>query len=145
MKLKLTIEPRPVSTWGITLANRLDKKEWDEIRHKVYFEANYACQICGRTDSKLFCHEVWRFDDRRRIQQLAGFECLCEPCSDVKHFGRSSQVYGGAYQKKLTEHWCRVNGKTRADFERHLAEIRTINRKRADKQYIVKVGRRVLV
>ncbi len=144
MRLKLAIEPRPASTWGITLANLLPKKEWDEIRRQVYWEADYECVICGSNSSKLHAHEVWTFDDKKHIQRLVNIECLCRLCHDVKHFGRSSQVYPKDYQRKLIEHWCKVNKKTRADFQRHLAEVREINKKRANHYYIVKVGRRIL-
>ena len=144
MRLKLAIEPRPASTWGVTLANLLPPSEWNEIRHRVYWEADYECVVCGSKNGKLFCHEVWTFDDREKIQRLGGFECCCQLCSDVHHFGRSSQVYPKDYQQKLITHWCKVNKKTRADFGEHLAEIRAINRKRANHYYIVKIGRHVL-
>ena len=145
MKLKLAIEPRPSSTWGITLANLLPKKEWDEIRFDCYREADYQCEICENVNDKLHCHEVWGFDDRKKIQKLLTIICLCILCHDVKHFGRSSQVYDKKRVEKLIIHWCKVNDKTKADFQKHLAEIRIINRKRADKYYIVKVGRRTLI
>jgi len=145
VRLKLKIEPRPVSTWGITLANRLPRKEWDDIRQQVYREADYTCRVCGTNTSKLHCHELWIFDDRRRIQRLVGFQCLCELCHDVKHFGRSKQVYSRKYVDKLVRHWCKVNKKTRRDFNIYEKKILELNRKRADRQYIVKVGRRVLV
>jgi len=145
VRLKLRMEPRPISTWGITLASRLDRKEWDGIRQKVYKDAGYKCEICGSGDSQLHCHEKWSFDDRKRIQRLVGFECLCRKCHDVKHFGRSQEVYGKEYVEKLKEHWCKVNKKGMVDFRRHEAEIHQISRKRVDRQYIVKVGRRILV
>ena len=144
MKLKLQIEPRPASTWGITLANLLPRREWDEVRHRSYKEANYQCEICENADDKLNCHEVWGFDDRKKIQKLLTILCLCVLCHDVKHFGRSSQVYDKKYQEKLIKHWCKVNSKTKMDFQKHLAEIRMINKKRAGKLYVVKVGRGTL-
>lgn len=144
MRLKLTIEPRPVSTWGITLASRLSKSEWDEIRSGVYRDADYKCQICSSNSGPLHAHEVWRFEDRKRIQRLVGFLCLCRLCHDVKHFGRSSEVYKRDYIEKLISHWCQVNGKTRGDFQVYLQIIFEQNKRRADKFYIVKVGRRIL-
>lgn len=144
MKLKLAIEPRPSSTWGLTLANLLPKKEWDKIRSQSYREADYQCEICENVNDQLHCHEVWRFDDKKKIQRLATVLCLCRLCHDVKHFGRSSQVYPKDYVQKLIRHWCKVNEKTRADFEKHLTEIKLMSRKRANHYYVVKAGRRVL-
>jgi hypothetical protein len=144
VRLKLEIEPRPSSTWGITLANRLPYTEWKEISDEVKLKADYTCEICGSVNGVMHCHEVWKFDDRSKIQHLAGCLCLCVRCHDVKHFGRSTQVYKHDYQEKLIEHWCRVNRASRDEFKLHLASIRSINIKRADKHYIVKVGRRIL-
>lgn len=144
MKLVLQIEPRPSSTWGITLATLLPKKEWDQIRHECYRIADYECVICGSTEGPLHAHEVWGFDDRRKIQKLVDVECLCKRCHDVKHFGRSTMVYSRNYQAELIAHWCKVNSKTRQNFEAHLAEIKEMSRKRANYYYIVKVGRNQL-
>lgn len=144
MKLKLEIEPRPISTWGITLANRLEKKEWDEIRHEVYRDAGYACEICGNTNDKLHCHEQWVLDDRKLVQRLVGFECCCELCHDVHHMGRSREVYPKDYVEQLVKHWCKANKKTEKDFRLYEAKIFEMNKKRANKFYIVKVGRKIL-
>jgi len=144
-RLKLAIEPKPISTWGITLASRLSRKEWDDIRTKCYRLADYTCQVCGAAGGKLHCHECWNFDDKKNIQRLASFQCLCELCHDVKHFGRSSQVYDKAYVGKLASHWCKVNKMTEQDFRDYEIQIRQMNKKRADKFYVVKVGRKTLV
>lgn len=145
MRLKLRIEPIPISTWGISLANRLPKPEWDEIRQQKYRDANYRCEVCGAVNRTLHCHEVWIFDERRFIQKLARFECCCELCHDVHHFGRSKETRALSYVDRLIGHWCKVNKRTRADFLNYEREIFDLNRKRADRQYIVKVGKRILV
>lgn len=144
MRLKLPMEPKPISTWGVTLANRMPRQEWDDLRSKVYRSANYQCEVCGENNSTLHCHEVWDFDDRKSIQRLAGLQCLCQTCHDVKHFGRSQEVYKGPYIAELIRHWCRVNDKTRADFNLHQQQVFTLNKKRADKFYVVKVKGRIL-
>ena len=144
MKLKLAIEPRPISTWGVTLASLLPKKDWDQIRHQCYREADYTCTICGEQERQLHAHEKWKFDDKRKIQRLVDVQCCCVLCHDVYHFGRSSQVYSSKYQQELINHWCKVNKLTKADFQVHLAQIREINQKRVKIFYVVKVGRQIL-
>lgn len=143
-KLRLAIEPRPISTWGVTLANLLPREEWDKLRTQCYREADYSCEVCGADGVKLNAHEVWTFDDRQLIQRLVALECCCELCHAVHHFGRSTQVYSKSYQRQLIKHWCEVNNLTEKDFQSHLADIKLLNRKRADKFYIVKVGRKIL-
>lgn len=135
----------PISTWGISLANRLPKEEWDKIRHKVYKEANWTCQVCGDTYETLHAHEVWGFDNRKKIQKLIRIECVCKLCHDTKHLGRSTEVYTKAYINKLVGHWCEVNKKKKQDFYLYQAKIFEINKKRANIFYVVKVGDRILV
>lgn len=144
MRLKLKIEPIPASTWGLSLANRLPRAEWDEIRQKTYRAANYLCEICGAGSRPFHCHEVWAFDEERRIQRLVKFVCLCDLCHDCVHFGRTTQVKPPSYIERCIGHWCGVNRKTRVDFARYMLEIKLLNKRRADRQYIVKVGRRIL-
>ncbi len=144
MRLKLEIEPRPISTWGITLASRLPKQEWDDLRAKVYRAAGYKCEICKDGDSTLNCHEVWGFKEDKRIQFLIKCQAICTLCHDVKHFGRSNGVYKKTYVETLISHWCKINKRTKADFQIYLKEIFRLNKKRADRFYIVKVGHRIL-
>jgi hypothetical protein len=145
VRLKLRIEPVPISTWGKSLAGRLPKKEWDDLRFSVYRNAGYECEICGDGSKTLHAHEVWKFDDRKAIQVLVKVECLCETCHNVKHFGRSKEVYPESYIKTLVKHWCKVNGRKPRDLLIHEREVFEINKKRANRYYIVKVGRRILV
>jgi len=145
MRLKLEIQPIPVSTWGVSLSNRLDKKEWDKLRHKTYFNADYTCEICGETQLPLHCHEIWVFDDKKRIQKLFKLECCCKTCHDVHHLGRSKMVYKPDYVKKLISHWCTINKKSLQQFLLYEREVFRQNKKRAAKFYQVKVGRRILV
>lgn len=144
MRLKLKIQPIPNSTWGISLANKMPSKEWLDLTVKVYRDADYTCEICGATGVKLHCHEVWEFDDRKKIQRLVRLECCCELCHNVHHFGRSTVVYKPSYVEKLIKHWCKVNGKTKQDFIEYQKEIFEINKRRAKIFYIVKVGRMIL-
>lgn len=137
----MTIEPRPASTWGITLANLLPKEEWNEIRQQVYWEADYTCVICGSTKQPMHAHEQWLLDDKKKVQRLVGIECCCRLCHDVHHFGRSSMVYRKTYREELVKHWCKVNSKSQEDFNRYYAEVQTLSRKRANIYYIVKVGK----
>jgi len=144
MRLKLAIEPVPISTWGRSLASLLPRKEWDTIRHKEYRKADFTCEVCGEVSLSLHCHEKWKFEDKKAIQRFAGFEVCCELCHDVHHFGRSTAVKSPAYVKRLINHWCKINERPESDFKTYQAEIFSINKRRANIYYIVKVGRKIL-
>lgn len=139
-KLKLTIEPVPECNWGISLAQLLPRPIWNDIRHEVYSRFDYTCGVCKTTSRRLHCHERWNYDDRARIQKLAGFQCLCEDCHDIKHWGRSQSVYDSARLLFLTEHFCKVNSCTAASFSLYQAEIRSMMRKRGKYRYKIDFG-----
>ena len=145
MRLRLAIEPIPQSTWGRSLAQLLPKKEWDKLRHQAYKEVDYKCEVCGEMTLPLHLHEQWSFEMKTSIQRLIGLEVCCELCHAVHHFGFSKETKTKAYVERLIRHWCKVNEKQPKDFRLHEAETFEINKKRANKYFVVKVGRRILV
>jgi len=144
MILRLAIQPLPNSTWGISLAHKLPKEEWDYIRRECYKNAGYRCEICYSSTYGLNAHELWKFDDKKLIQQFVGLECCCTYCHDIHHFGRSSLVYNLPQIEELVRHWCKVNRLTFRDFRRHRDEVFAISARRAGKVYTVMIGKRVL-
>ncbi len=118
-ELKLTIELVPRPLWGRDLAKLMPRKEWDKLREQVYAQYNHLCGICG-AGGRMICHEIWHYDDENHVQHLAGFIALCGMCNSCKHMGRSGNL---ARQGKLdfgavVDHFCSVNGITRAVFRK---------------------------
>lgn len=142
MRLKLKIEPIPICNWGISLSSRVSIEEWEEIRYGCYRKNDYTCEICGSPGHN--CHEVWGYDDSKLIQRLVALECLCDLCHDVHHFGRCEQTKSKTYLDKLEKHWCKINRKTVRDFNAYRQELFEMSKYRADKFYIIKIGRRIL-
>ena len=35
----------------------------------------------------LHCHEIWEYDDERKVQKLVGYKILCERCHLAHHLG----------------------------------------------------------
>lgn len=106
---RLTIELVPESCWGRSLANMAAPAVWDNITRKVYADAGYKCNICGY-GGKLYCHEVWVYDDVKHIQKLGGFMALCELCHAVKHIGLNGSA------GRVVRHFKSVNGCSYEDF-----------------------------
>lgn len=143
--MKLTIESIPESTWGVSLANLLPPPIWNDIRREVYEGFNYACAICEATDKQLHCHEKWSYDDRKRIQRLVGFQCLCVDCHSIKHWGRT---VAEAHKNKdstilieLTKHFCKVNNCTTAAFSLYKVEVGNVAQERNRHKYQVDFGK----
>lgn len=144
-ELKLTIEPIPESTWGMSLAHLLPQEIWDILRREVYEGFHHTCAICGAQDKQLHCHEKWTYDDRKRIQKLLGFQCLCVDCHNIKHWGRTVAV---ALERKdqdtisrLTAHFCKVNNCSKSVMDLHKVEVGNQIQKRGKYQYKVDFGK----
>jgi hypothetical protein len=74
----------------------VDEMTWDHIRHQVWRQAEYRCELCGckGREHPAECHEVWRYDDRTLVQALVRMIALCPACHQVKHLGFAN-VQGG--------------------------------------------------
>ncbi len=77
----------PKSSWYKSLANLLDRKIWNKIRERELKRAGYKCEICGYSGRGLHCHEIWEYDDEKKIQKLVGYKILCERCHLAHHLG----------------------------------------------------------
>lgn len=144
-KLKLTLELVPVSTWGQSLAQLLPQPVWDTVRREVYSNAGYQCEVCDTRGVVLHAHEIWEYDDRKRVQKLVGFICLCEDCHAIKHWGRTTAMANAGklprdYVEELKKHFCKVNNCSRDDFENHVVQSMAMSHKRNRKIYKIDWG-----
>jgi hypothetical protein len=140
--MKLEIELVPSTAWYSNVRKMVSREEWDQIRKKCYADAGYKCEICGATNVQLNCHEKWSYDDNRHIQKLKGFIGLCENCHWIKHLGlagiRASE--GTLDMEKLIQHYLRVNGVNRAEFERQRDEAFNQWQERSKHQWKTELG-----
>ena len=119
MPPRLTVELVPKTCWFSNLRDHLDKPTWNFIRRQIYAKAMYTCQICGMRNIQLECHEVWYYDDKHKIQQLAGLAALCPMCHAVKHIGHAR--LSGKYEQAL-QHLMRMNGWNENQAKKHIAK-----------------------
>lgn len=91
--MKLTIELVPQTCWYSNVRSNVSKTVWDSVRKASYRKANNVCEVCGETGlaqgfrHKLECHEIWDYNDSKKIQSLKSFISLCPLCHKVKHPG----------------------------------------------------------
>jgi len=131
--LRLEIELVPSTVWHSSLYRLLPKEVWNNIRNEIIKENGRKCQICGETEGAMNLHEIWKYDDRKRIQKLEGFILLCKMCHHVKHIGFAGILasQGRIEYEKVVEHFCKVNKCTREEFEEHKAKVFEIWRRRS--------------
>ena len=119
---RLSIELVPKTSWYHNVCALTDELGWDRIRRRVYRQADYRCEICGGKgpEHPVECHEVWRYDDRTRVQLLVRMIALCPACHQVKHIGLANVQGKGAPARA---HLARVNGWTLEQANAYIAEV----------------------
>jgi len=122
VKLRLTIELVPSTSWYNNMRKVVSRQDWDVLRRKVYADYGHRCGLCGAS-GRLNCHEVWEYDDKRHIQTLVGFIALCDLCHHIKHIGlaRILADEGKLSMDDVVAHFCKVNGCDYSDFLNHEA------------------------
>jgi len=141
-RLKLSIELVPQTCWYSNLREKIPEYKWKKLREQVIAKANNVCEICGN-GGRLYCHEVWEYNDRKRIQRLVGFVALCELCHLVKHIGRSSILAsrGKLDFDAVVRHFRNINKVSLEEFEKHKTEAFKQWRKRSHYQWRTELGK----
>lgn len=87
--MKLTIELVPKTCWFSNIRNHVSQKTWKEIQQYTFKKAGYVCEICEGKGNKhpVECHEIWNYNDKKKIQTLERTIALCPACHEVKHIG----------------------------------------------------------
>jgi hypothetical protein len=120
--LRLRVELVPKSSWYGDLRELLDEETWERISSEVAERAGGRCEICagrGPRHRPIECHELWRYDDRVRVQALERVVALCPDCHTVQHMGFAN-LHGGGTQARA--HLARINGWSLARTDAHIAE-----------------------
>lgn len=96
--------PQPLH--GKSLSRLLKRKLWDVLGRSVRARAEGRCEICGQESTRLDCHEVWSYDDERRVARLVGLKAVCSPCHLSTHMGRATSI---GRQDQAIDHLMEVN------------------------------------
>lgn len=120
---KLTIELVPKTSHYKNLRSELDVPHWNKLRKETYRKAGYRCEICGGKGNKwpVECHEVWTYDEEKKIQKLERLIALCPACHEVKHLGRAQKT--GNY-KSAIEHLKKVNSWTDKQVSAYVEQVK---------------------
>ena len=140
-ELKLKIGLVPSASWYDNLRKHMDRKDWDQTRHKVYAEYGSRCGICG-AEGRLNCHEIWEYDDKKHVQRLIGFIALCDMCHHVKHIGLAGILAEREEldYEKVVEHFMKVNNCGRNTFVKYRREAFTQWEERSSHKWQVDLG-----
>ena len=125
MRIKLTIELIPQSTWGKNCRSMLTTNQWNYLKKQIVSAADNVCQICKGEDITLDCHEEWGYNYHKRIQYLKSLKAICKLCHYAKHFGRTKVVESQEVFNLTYSHILRVNKMTPAQFVDYMIDIET--------------------
>lgn len=140
---KLTIELIPRTSFYRNVRSNVSKQRWDELRKYCYQKANHKCEICGDTgkkqgyDHNVECHEVWDYDDKRKIQSLVRLIALCPKCHKVKHIGLA-QINGEEDMCRM--HLMKVNNISEFDADNYIEDSFQIWLERSDYDWQVDIS-----
>jgi hypothetical protein len=109
------------SCLGSNVRSRVYRPVWDRLRRAAYAAAGNICELCGGVGRQhpVECHEVWEYDESRRVQRLVRLIALCPACHAVKHYGRMMSM-GRA--EEAAAHLMAVNGWDRETTRAHVQE-----------------------
>jgi hypothetical protein len=141
-KIKLCPQLVPAPLWGVS-AYRLLKNgtKWKSIRSDRIAAAQERCEVCGNKPSPLHgnpltCHEVWDYDDKKKIATLVGLRVHCSDCDAAVHIGRTAQ-YGGA--EAAVAQIAKVNKVSKEDAVGMVVEAMSLWKARSAKKWRVTV------
>jgi hypothetical protein len=115
----------------------MPKEAWNSIRDDIIKENGRKCQVCGEIEGTMNLHEIWEYDDVKRVQRLEGFILLCRMCHHVKHIGLAGILAneGKLDYNEVIKHFCRVNKCSEKAFEKHVDRAFEIWRERSKHQW----------
>lgn len=94
---RLSVELVPTTCWLSNLCSLMRERAWKRLAAEVAEDYGWRCEVCGGRGRQhaVECHEVWFYDDARRVQLLMRLQALCPRCHRVKHLGRTASLdYG---------------------------------------------------
>jgi hypothetical protein len=129
---RLTVEIIPTSLHGQNPRTHFGRQWWDATRKAAYAAAGYRCEICGGRgpEHPVELHERYSYDEHARppVQRITGLIVLCPACHAVKHLYRTGAVAGESNDPTILDdalrHLRNVNGWTRQQLDRYLAQVR---------------------
>lgn len=92
----LTMPNIPHPLHGLAPRTILGKSEWDKLRKRCYYEANYTCQACGKDlhSGVAHAHEVYDINYYAGTSTFRRAVCLCPTCHVLGvHSGRALTLF----------------------------------------------------
>lgn len=119
---RLRVELVPSTCWLSNVRSYMTRHYWAKLAAEVAEDGKHLCEVCGGRGRQhaVECHEVWLYDDARRVQTLLRLQALCPLCHKVKHLGHT--IAGG--REEMAFHWLgKVSGWDRPQTLRYVDAV----------------------
>jgi len=118
---RLTVELVPATCWYSNVRSNVPPKIWKVLQQNTFGRANHRCEVCGGRGRRwpVEAHEIWEYDDSKRIQRLTGLIALCPACHEVKHIGLAE--VRGRLESALA-HLARINDWSASEARHYVEE-----------------------
>lgn len=99
----LRVELVPSTCWLSNVRSYMTRHYWAKLAAEVAEDGKHLCEVCGGRGRQhaVECHEVWLYDDVRRVQMLLRLQALCPLCHKVKHLGHTIAIG----REEMAMHW----------------------------------------
>lgn len=144
--LRLVPNLVPAPLWGENAHGLPGRTLWKRMRKDALEAAHYTCETCSDTPSPIYgdpltCHEVWRYDDKRRIATLVGLRIQCTKCDSAVHIDMATA--SGGFDRAIAQ-LCEVNGIGPKAAEELYDAAMVLWEKRSKKKWRIVVARPLL-
>jgi len=125
MKKTLEIELVPSSSWGDNLRKELSASKWRKLSISCSDRAGGRCEVCGTKprNRRPDCHEIWEYDDVKKVQRLVGLVALCTTCHKAKHLGRTLSVESAEVRDRVLMKLMKMNEMSVDELEAYIIEV----------------------
>lgn len=125
MEENIKIELVPNDQMGISLKNGLKKSDWDKIRKIAIKKSNGVCACCGKKLSRFEAHEVWSYDEKKKIRKLENIIAVCSLCHKGIHMNRSFLCEN---IEEIENHYMKVNKCSYSEMKNKLKQANEIQK-----------------
>lgn len=144
--LKLPVELVPRTAWWTNVRSHVTMSEWEKCKRYAKAKTGGVCIVCGDVGTNqgrryaVEAHEIWAYDDTRKIQTLVDIVPLCPRCHQCKHLGRSRATMDINQWTRLIQHFMDVNQMPEGLVEGYLMNVFDVWERRSEHKWELDVS-----
>ncbi len=130
----------PQTSWGKNLRAMMPRERWQEFaRTQIYASTGSRCLVCAERGPQwpVEADEIWKFDENKKMQTLAGIVPLCPDCHSVRTCGFA--VAQGR-EKEVVRHLAWIERISHEDAQKRIQRAISKWEKRSRKEWAIDIS-----